>query len=149
MAVIEEKSMQLDLVIKETVENELHPDSMNRKHSCSLSWSEKCDIWNNRALVKDKLEPGSPLAMALKSIVSSLFSTTLKKGSLFFFWALQKCSPVLILLSYSNVLLRGHSSLWHVQFKSPLLYRGSDWPLLSSMYDQFFPPSFHTGCPRS
>jgi len=44
MAVIEEKSMQLDLVIKETVENELNPDSMNRKHSCSLSWSEKCDI---------------------------------------------------------------------------------------------------------
>lgn len=40
MAVIQEESMQLDLVIKETVENELHPDSMNRKHSCSLSW---CD----------------------------------------------------------------------------------------------------------
>jgi hypothetical protein len=44
MAVIPEKSMQLDLVIKETAENELHPGSMNRKHSCSLSWSEKCDI---------------------------------------------------------------------------------------------------------
>ena len=71
--------------------------------------------------MKDKLEPGSPLAMALKSVVSSLFSTALKKG-------LQKRSPVLILLSYSNALLRGHSSLWHVQFKSSLLCHGSDWP---------------------
>jgi len=44
MAVIQEKSMQLDLVIKETGENELHPESMNRKHGCSLSWSGKCDI---------------------------------------------------------------------------------------------------------
>ena len=149
MAVIQEKSMQLDLVIKETVENELHPDSMNRKHSCSLSWSDKCDIWNNRALVKDKLEPGCLLAMALKSVASSLFSTALKKGSSFFVWALQKRSPVLILLVYSNALLRGCSSHWHVQFKSSLLYHGSDWPLLSSIYDQFFPPSFHIGCPRS
>jgi len=128
MAVIQ-KSMQLDLVIKETVENELHPDSMNRKHSFSQSWSEKCDIWNDRALMKDKLEPGSPLALALKSVVSSLFSTALKKVSLFFFWALQKRSPVLILLSYSNALLRGCSSHWLVQFKSSLLCHGSDWPL--------------------
>lgn len=44
MAVIEEKSMQLDLVIRETVENELHPYSMNREHNYSLTWSEKCDI---------------------------------------------------------------------------------------------------------
>ena len=34
---IQEKSIQLNLVIKEKVENELHPDSMNRKHGCSLS----------------------------------------------------------------------------------------------------------------
>jgi hypothetical protein len=87
--------------------------------------------------------------MALKSVVSSLFSIALKKDSLFFYWALQKCSPVLILLSYSNALLRGHSSHWPVQLKSSLVYHGSDWPLLSSMYDQFFPPSFQTGCPRS
>ena len=138
MAVIEEKSMQLDLVIKETVENELHPDSVNRKHSCSLNSSEKCDIWNNRALVKDKLEPGSPLAMALKSVVSSLFSTALKKGSLLFFWALQKCSHVLILLSYINALLRGHSSLWHVQFKSSLLIGHCYHPCMTN---SFLPPS--------
>jgi hypothetical protein len=69
MAVVQEKYMQLDLVIKETVENELHLDSMNRKYSCSLNWSEKCDICSNRALVKDKVEPDSPLAMALKSVV--------------------------------------------------------------------------------
>jgi hypothetical protein len=56
---------------------------------------------------------------------------------------------VLIILSYSNTLLRGHSSHWHVQFKSSLLYHGSDWPFLSSIYDQFFCPSFPTGCPRS
>jgi hypothetical protein len=47
MAVIQEKFMQVDHVIKETVENELQPDSLNRKHGFSLSLSEKYDILNS------------------------------------------------------------------------------------------------------